>query len=92
MRRLKCSISESEDVDDEGNPIAEDGSAPDGSRKRFKGRHGEVVKKVRIFIVFCNDLKFSDGDPQWANVRQAKFCLWVLSFSCHPLIGPSHLI
>ena len=85
MRRLKSSISESEDVDDEGNPIAEDGSGPDGSRKRFKGRHGEVVKKVSILIVFCNDilivfcndLKLSDGDPHLANVRQAKFCPWV---------------
>ena len=36
-------VVESEDVDDEGNAISEDGSAPDGSRKRFKREH---VKKV----------------------------------------------
>ena len=51
-----CLVSESEDVDDEGNPISEDGSAPDGSRKRFK--RGEVVKKVRN--ICCIDSKGRD--------------------------------
>ena len=38
-------------MDDEGNPISEDGSAPDGSRKRFKS---EVVKKVSGDDIFCH--------------------------------------
>lgn len=66
---------ESEDVDDEGNPISEDGSAPDGSRKRFKK---EVVKKNAKFVDGVTSVKQVTQQPKLGEVQRKcqEMCNW----------------